>query len=540
MNRRHFLHSTAATATALTTSPVFAAAESPRPPFRTLYSNDTTNILSCTAPWRSLKDPLTDELLQHSLTEAAGVDVHMLQPGLGWVPWWHSEIYSPKDHYETFLQEHGVRPPRHLSGYLLEGGDMLNTLVETCRRINVAPFLSYRLNDGHHVRELAEAIKEGKPSHGMARHYWENYERFRLGSDLTDWDQGVFDWAHPKVRDYKFALIEEACSNYDLAGLELDFLRHWNRFGDHTSLEERRKITTDFVKRVRAMLDRTAEARGLPHRWLCIRVPANAAVRPEQGIDLAALQAAGVDMANLSYSYFTLQDDSVRQALQEAPGLPIYAEMTHTTLTGKAMSGSGTQPYLRTTDEQFYTTAHLAYEQGAKGVSLFNFQYYRYHKMEELGPFTEPPFHVLPHLKDRDFLAAQPQWYFLTATRNDPILGEDKPLPVNLKRNQPHEFQMEMAPTAKHQKDGFLRLRSAELINDRVLEASLNGVPLTSASYVAKPIDHPYEAWLGDPKEYQCFTVPRSAVQNGTNTLSFNLRKGIRIPVEAIDLTLPL
>jgi len=36
--------------------------------------------------------------------------------------------------------------------------------------------------------------------------------------------------------------------------------------------------------------------------------------------------------------------------------------MTHTTLTGKALGGSGTQPYLRTTDEQFYTTAHLAYK----------------------------------------------------------------------------------------------------------------------------------------------------------------------------------
>ena len=82
-----------------------------------------------------------------------------------------------------------------------------------------------------------------------------------------------------------------------------------------------------------------------------------------------------------------------------APDVPLYLEMTHTSMTGRALGGSGTQPYCRTVDEQFYTTAHLARQQGATGVSLFNFVYYRHHKSEELGPFNEPPFHVLPRLK---------------------------------------------------------------------------------------------------------------------------------------------
>jgi len=542
VDRRRFLQTTVSGGACLTAPRLLAATREarPEPPFRTLYSNDTTNILSCRTPWRNPKDGLTDEHLQHSIEEAAGVDVHMLQPGLGWIPWWNSEIYSPQDHYVRFLQEeHGIRGMRHVGRYLLEGGDMLQTLVDTCKRNQVAPFLSYRLNDGHHVRSLAEALNNGRPTPEMARHYWENYESYRIGKDLVNWDDGVFDWAIPEVRDYKFALIEEACARYDLAGLELDFLRHWVRFSDDTSLEQRQEITTAFVKRIRAMLDRTAKERGLPYRWLCIRVPARAEVRGEQGIDLAALREAGVDMANLSYSYFTLQYDSVLQAKKEAPDLPVYVEMTHTTLTGKAMSGSGTQPYLRTTDEQFYTTAHLAYEQGAQGVSLFNFQYYRYHKMEELGPFTEPPFHVLPHLKDREFLAKQPQWYFLTSTRNDQILGE-KQLPVNITRREPHTFQMEMAPTARHTMDGLFRLRSSELIDDRKLEIRINGVLLEPTAHVAKPIDHPYDAWLGDPKEIQCFTVPRSALKQGANEVEVAVLEGIRVKVEALDITLPL
>ena len=104
---------------------------------------------------------------------------------------------------------------------------------------------------------------------------------------------------------------------------------------------ERRKITTDFVAKIRAMLDRTANARGLSRRRLCVRVPANAKVRPEQGVDLAALKEAGVDMFNLSHSYFTWQDEGARRAREEiGDSGSIYVEMTHTTMTGKATAGT--------------------------------------------------------------------------------------------------------------------------------------------------------------------------------------------------------
>ena len=108
--------------------------------------------------------------------------------------------------------------------------------------------------------------------------------------------------------------------------------------------------------------------------------------------------------------------------------------MTHTTITGKATAGSGTQPYRRTTDEQFYTTAHLAYTSGAAGVSLFNFAYYRHHKMPELGPFNEPPFHVLPKLSQPDWLARQPQWYFLSAGPSKPPAHAQLPVVVKSAR----------------------------------------------------------------------------------------------------------
>ncbi|CAK9055206.1 Uncharacterized protein SCF082_LOCUS29878, partial [Durusdinium trenchii] len=372
----------------------------------------------------------------------------------------------------------------------------------------------------------------------MARHYWENYQAFRIGPDVTDWGESVFDWAIPEVRDYKFSLMEEACRNYDIAGLELDFLRHWVRFSRSTPLDERQAITTDFVRRVRKMLDRTAAERGLPHRWLCVRVPAAQEVRPEQGIDLQDFARVGVEMVNLSYSYFTWQDRSIEHAVREIdnPHVAVYAEMTHCTLTGKATAGSGTQPYLRTTDAQFYTTAELAHSQGARGVSLFNFPYYRYHVTDSIGPFYEPPFHVLPRLKDHEFLRNQSRWYFISSGRNDPILG-DRQLPRIVKRSRPETLTLDVATGVSIRGEGIFRVRSDEPIADREIEVTFNGQPLSRTGFIKKPLPHPYDdTWLGTPDEVVCYTVPTTLTLAATNRIEVNVKRGERVRVIYADL----
>ena len=91
MNRRDFLAQLAAASTL----PVWALAEGSTtsvPPFRVIYSNDTTHTLSCLRPEERRRVGFTDGLLRKSITEAGGVDAHFLQPGLGWIPWWQSKI----------------------------------------------------------------------------------------------------------------------------------------------------------------------------------------------------------------------------------------------------------------------------------------------------------------------------------------------------------------------------------------------------------------------------------------------------------------
>lgn len=504
---------------------------------RVLYSNDTTNITSCVSPWRDPKDGFLDEHLRETIREAASADVHMLQPGLGWIPWWESQLYSAKAHHE-FLAGYGAPNQHSYHRYLLGGGDLVRTLTDECEALDVLPFVSFRLNDGHHTRELAESLKQGRPDRSMSRHYWENVENYRIGSDVNDWGESVFDWAIPEVVDHKARLIEELCDTHEFAGLELDMLRHWQRFSvEETTVEQRREVMTRFVARIREALDRKPYQG--KRRWLGVRVPAKIEIHEDQGIDLRSLvDEAGVDFVNLSYTYFTMQDDAVAKARSLLPDTAIYLEMTHTTLTGKAIAGSGTQPYLRTTPEQFYTTAHLAYEQGATGISFFNFAYYREHSLPERGPFHEPPFTVLEKVKDRAFLARQSQWYFLSAGRKDPVLGE-KALPALIQRNAPMTFSMQMAPGEYQKKDGLLRFRSNEDISDRVIEVTFNGTGIEVAPFDRKPIDHPYDVWLGEEEQFACFRVPREIVKSGENEIEFVLTGGIRVKLDFIDLTLP-
>jgi hypothetical protein len=73
-----------------------------KPPFKVLYSNDTTNIMTCESPYHKEGEPMNMTMLDATVDETAGtgVDVHMLQPGFTWVPLWQSEVLPVEEHVE--------------------------------------------------------------------------------------------------------------------------------------------------------------------------------------------------------------------------------------------------------------------------------------------------------------------------------------------------------------------------------------------------------------------------------------------------------
>ena len=96
-------------------------------PFKILYSNDLTHIGYCISLYHQRGETFTKAMLDASVDETAGtgVDVHMLQPGFGWVPMWQSKILSPKKHWAWLQKTYHAQVPNHYLQYLLEGGDIV-------------------------------------------------------------------------------------------------------------------------------------------------------------------------------------------------------------------------------------------------------------------------------------------------------------------------------------------------------------------------------------------------------------------------------
>ncbi|MBX3670107.1 MAG: family 10 glycosylhydrolase [Rhodocyclaceae bacterium] len=520
MSRRDFLKLSAGLAL-LASAPRGFAAGRGKAPFRALYSNDTTNLLACTSPYHQAKQPFTPQMLEASVDEVAGkgVDVHLLQPGLGWIPWWKSKVYPAAEHYRWYEQRTGKKTDS-FGAYLLGGGDMVKVFVDRCRQRGQRPFISLRLNDAHHL--------EDADSDAVSRFYVEHPD-YRIGTDSRKWDQRGLNWAIPEVRALKLAFVRELAEGYDIDGIELDFMRYYSFFQlDNTTTSQRADIMTEFVRNVRQAIG--------PNRWLCARVPCELSMFDPLGIDLPAMVRAGLDMVNASANYFTVQQSDIAAIRQQVPEAAVYEEMCHTTWLGKSSAkGYDDFNFRRTTREQYYTAAHLAYARGLDGVSLFNFVYYRDHGSPVGAPFSEPPFDVLERLHDKDWLARQPQHWILAQGWGN-TFGKAQ-LPRNIKPGGTMKFAFDMAPPAGGWKrGGRLRVQCQSSFEDARFEARLNGTLLAPTDDVSEPYSNPYPAMLGQPDELRAWQLAPRVLIDGSNKLEITMLKGGNPRLMFIDM----
>ena len=512
-------------------------------PFKLIYNNDCTNILNCVSPFRGRGEKFRyvstfrtggedfhPRMVEATVDEVAGtgVDASLLSPGTGWVPWWPSKVYP--DHYQWYEKHTGeTLQPGGFQHFVMQGGDIVKPFVDRCLHHQIAPFITFRLNDGHFTG--ISGLDSTKP-----RFYVEHPEyQFRPGSTQN--------WVFPQVRQYKLDLITELLENYPLAGMELDFLRHWNYFDtSKTTSDERKEIMAEFVGQVRSVLDRTAKDGS--HRWLCVRVPIFLCKHDAIGIDLPTwVNKCGVEMVNLSASFLTHQEGDLPQIRKMVPDATIYQEFTQCTMTGMMPNPEPRKAdqfhYRRTTEAEFYTTARLAYGQGADGISLFNFVYYREHGAAGRGTFCEPPFHVLDHLADRGWLAQQrDHYYFLGSTTNDRS-AVDFQLDREFSSGQTEKLAMQMSPP--EDLEGYnlhFRIHTKQPSADLPWSVWLNRVEFTPCSLDGEPIDQPYDGLLGEANQRTSWIGDPKILREGENEVQIRLRSGGPVDVTRIDLVL--
>ena len=501
------------------------------PSFKVLYSNDTTNICSCKSPYQSGTDAFSTSLLQASVdeTDNTDIEVHMLQPGCGWVPWWASTILPAIDHYDWFDTTYSVDPNTNsFASYMINGGDIVQAFISRCRTKGLSPFISYRLNDGHMLEQATwdtDDVTDGA-SNNLTEFYVDN-PGYRIGSDPNDWNERVHDWSITAVRNYKLAFIEELCENYDFDGLELDFMRHSSLFPQSTTTSSQRaSIITSVIETVRGYLDDNTGPND--YKYLCVRIPGYTEAYDALGIDLEDMVDAGVDMVNLSSHLFADQQCEVQEVVDAIPDTPVYLEMTGMPIKGDSVPGAyDSYSFRRTTLEQFYTTANLAYAQGAAGVSMFNFQYYRDHGTSLAGPFCEPPFEVFEHLDDQDWLSQQDHYYFVAYLPNTPAIST-RPLYRYFSQGQSSTFTLRMVE--ENYVESKLRIRAEGSLGTTIWSAKFNDKSLVATDDVSEYYNNPYPNYLGSREDYRAWIINPGDIVSGDNDIEIKFESGTGTP----------
>ena len=505
-------------------------------PFRLWYNNDTINIVDLNTPFHKRGDPLTDKAIEGTIDEVAGrgVDAYAFCAGLGHIPVWKSEVYP--DHYRWWTKKTG-RPLDVYGRYLLDGGDMVRVVVERCRHHGMAPFISLRMNDVH----MQENVGKNTPnSVWVSRFYEENPDLLLEPDHPQRHPTGYYprrgqNWAKEAVRRRKLDFLTELCTQYDVAGLELDWLRDDHIFPENFPADEAQAIMAGFLREVRQLLDRTTHDG--QRRYLGVRVPLSVAAHAAFGFDVARAVDSGVDILNCSGWYHSQPITDLAEIRRTAPDVALLQELTHTAGTfmyDPKVSGYGTDTFPRTSDEMYYTAAHLAYARGADGISLFNFVYYWMGHGDLSWLVREPPFHVLPKLRDRDWLARQPQLYWLAPW----AYGKQVQRPIKVGQSGEYRFDLALpksplAPTAR------LRAICRQPLPDVRLAASVNGHPLESTDDLAPPLGYAYDAMLGAMEQRRAWVCPSGLLRDGSNIVRITVEMATEsITPEWLDLAI--
>lgn len=133
--------------------------------------------------------------------------------------------------------------------------NMHNIWVETLKEIGINPWLSFRTNDCHDGMSPIPTVRKSSQVENGKGKYISSHR------DPKGYFDKSFDYADSDVRRTVLAYLEEQLLALDVYGLELDMTREFIFF--RPGLEEQgRKIMTDFISEVHALLQKIGKKRG--------------------------------------------------------------------------------------------------------------------------------------------------------------------------------------------------------------------------------------------------------------------------------------
>lgn len=245
-----------------------------------------------------------------------------------------------------------------------QGTDVLEVMSNFARANDIEFFWSMRMNDTHDAADESGlyAFPQLKVDH----------PEWLMGTKTNPPARGAWsaiDYGVPEVRSLALAYFEEVCQNYDIDGIELDFFRHPFFFRSHTTggkaTQTDRDQMTQLLRDIRSMTEQVGMQRGSPI-LVSIRVPDSLGYSRDIGLDITQwLQEGLVDTMTVS-DYFRAEEWSASVALGQQYGVPVYAGMSESRMSGDAGA-------IRGSFESYMARASGAWAEGVDGIYMFNY-----------------------------------------------------------------------------------------------------------------------------------------------------------------------
>ena len=218
-------------------------------------------------PEQFIRDYIDRELSDVPITTfcilAASPDMTLYDSKVGEVI--NERFHFQKTHYKAI-------------GVLRENGtDILKLVVEHLKPRGIEVMAAIRMSDTHH-QELVLS------NAGASRFAIEHPEYVIKQPDGRS-NETALDYSYPEVRSHRMAILREIAENYDVDGLELNFIR-WAKHFPLDQGREKAHILTSFMGEVHEMLKEAAEKRGRKHLTLGAMVPETIDACWKAGVDV--------------------------------------------------------------------------------------------------------------------------------------------------------------------------------------------------------------------------------------------------------------
>ncbi len=391
--------------------------------------------------------------------------------------------------------------------FIDKGLDPLTIMSDFSKQNGIELFWSMRMNDTHDASGAwygplmlaASSLKQEHPEWLLAT----AKNRSRIGG----WT--AVDYGREEIRDLAFRYFEEVCTNYDVDGIELDFLRHSVFFKSHanggTATEENLEQMTDLICRIRQMTEEVGLKRGRPI-LVAIRTHDSVDYCRDVGIDLERWLKEGLVDILVATGYFRLNPWQQTIALGKKYGVAVYPCLSESRVRGE-------DRFRRNSVESYRGRASNALADGANGIYLYNYFNPNSTLWNELGDtktlqYLDKKFFVT--VRDRNpestlIGGSQYSTIPLLTPSHSQTISSSKPLATEVRIGD----DIAAAASAGRTPKITLHMRTPLLLQANQLVTTFNGTKLVDGELL--------NGWID-------YDVPAAVVKRGGNQVSVSVR----------------